>query len=487
MPRNQFSNAIDPTGWTKNKSISKAAAHAAAQMLFDAIGATGQISVQPIGSDDVSVLSKLSVGAASAYVKSYNAADFLAVASFHHSQNVVESVVGRELFTQLLGVSDVHRMVVFLDLAKPTVKEQMLVSDEQTLARHIGAWCGRFTSQSRPHDTCYENWHEFLEARFASNSTELEHHRDFLESIPVAPFVLSSNQAMLANFVMSDDGDLVRQHLPSFVCKPAMWELLCLSRELIHQNPDADQPLTVALAQGWATHSTLDRVDQKIIEKLISIFCSLTPPKGQSHKQARRDRYVDFHNMAAKSKNQLVRDAFISPHFESPLERPPESDVASLRQQIVQLVDGDVDAPRTAPKSVDRQQSAMAPDYRLASLCAACSGNCCSRGKKNFAYLEQHDLAAVGQENPDLCAENLADLYLQYIPEEHMRGGCLFQAAGGCTLPRDLRSHTCNHYECSWAKHLNEQSKVAIGTQVPTLFVAITINGVRHFTQSENT
>jgi hypothetical protein len=122
LPRNQFSNAIDPTGWTKNKSISKAAAHAAAQMLFDAIGATGQISVQPIGSDDVSVLSKLSVGAASAYVKSYNAADFLAVASFHHSQYVVESVVGRELFTQLLGVSDVHRMVVFLDLAKPTVK-----------------------------------------------------------------------------------------------------------------------------------------------------------------------------------------------------------------------------------------------------------------------------------------------------------------------------------------------------------------------------
>ena len=92
--------------------------------------------------------------------------------------------------------------------------------------------------------------------------------------------------------------------------------------------------------------------------------------------------------------------------------------------------------------------------------CTTCNGHCCRFGHEH-AFLKADMLTEILQNNPAMNATSLYKFYLQQIPAQSYEGSCIYQAAGGCSLPRQFRSSTCNNYECdgrkSFSKHLSEQ------------------------------
>lgn len=121
------------------------------------------------------------------------------------------------------------------------------------------------------------------------------------------------------------------------------------------------------------------------------------------------------------------------------------------------------------PSDVESSAAAAATADSLLRLgCAVCAGACCTRGGTH-AFLGASDLRRIGSSisdaganadanadanagaNADAGAERakaLEELYAAHIPEMHYEGSCVFHGERGCTLPRPMRSLTCNRYLC---------------------------------------
>jgi hypothetical protein len=83
----------------------------------------------------------------------------------------------------------------------------------------------------------------------------------------------------------------------------------------------------------------------------------------------------------------------------------------------------------------------------VAATCSACRGACCANGG-DHAFLRTRTLRDMMAQHPALDDEGVVAAYLGWLPERTMTGGCVYQSAHGCTLPRALRSSICNAYVC---------------------------------------
>lgn len=80
--------------------------------------------------------------------------------------------------------------------------------------------------------------------------------------------------------------------------------------------------------------------------------------------------------------------------------------------------------------------------------CAACRGHCCTRGGTH-AFLSADGLRAIAaRETGGDTGAALHALYAQHLPAMHYEHSCVFHGETGCSLPRSLRSDTCNRYLC---------------------------------------
>lgn len=81
-------------------------------------------------------------------------------------------------------------------------------------------------------------------------------------------------------------------------------------------------------------------------------------------------------------------------------------------------------------------------------LCAHCQGHCCQHGLGWHAFM---DLRSLQRWVDTQCGATLADAvahFMAQVPAEHADGGCLYQGASGCVLPRDQRADICNGFAC---------------------------------------
>ncbi|WP_158681531.1 hypothetical protein [Microbulbifer pacificus] len=78
-------------------------------------------------------------------------------------------------------------------------------------------------------------------------------------------------------------------------------------------------------------------------------------------------------------------------------------------------------------------------------LCAMCRGACCSSGG-DHAYLSPLILRRILDGNPQLSGDDVVAWYTSSVDMETIEGSCINQTASGCSLPRELRSDTCNAY-----------------------------------------
>lgn len=129
---------------------------------------------------------------------------------------------------------------------------------------------------------------------------------------------------------------------------------------------------------------------------------------------------------------------------------------AALRELATEVSEADVREAEAPPPDVDEAESGLTPRTGdatpasvLGAVCGACVGFCCGDGREH-AFVESDDLVerARGAAEPAVALEQFAARVLEHLPAQSYEGGCVFQAEGGCALPRSLRSSTCNAYEC---------------------------------------
>ncbi|WP_141834113.1 hypothetical protein [Herbaspirillum sp. SJZ107] len=80
-------------------------------------------------------------------------------------------------------------------------------------------------------------------------------------------------------------------------------------------------------------------------------------------------------------------------------------------------------------------------------LCALCGGGCCTRGS-DHAYLGAPTLRRFMDAHPGMSPEEVVAAYLDRVTHKTQTGSCINHTRTGCSLPRDMRSDTCNDYAC---------------------------------------
>jgi hypothetical protein len=104
----------------------------------------------------------------------------------------------------------------------------------------------------------------------------------------------------------------------------------------------------------------------------------------------------------------------------------------------------------------------------LATACGTCRGECCTAGGTH-AFLRPDSVPRIRAQHAELSIDVLVERYASHLPERHYRGSCVYHAATGCALPRDLRSNLCNRYVCGGITQLANALAASDGT---TVFIA---------------
>jgi hypothetical protein len=114
-------------------------------------------------------------------------------------------------------------------------------------------------------------------------------------------------------------------------------------------------------------------------------------------------------------------------------------------------------------------------DALARAACASCRGLCCKHGEPH-AFLYSSTLRRYLKLHPDQSPAQALETYLDHIPAESTAGSCIYHGRQGCTLPRALRSDTCNRFICDDLERL--QKAVVAGTVIPPV-VAVGFEGDR--------
>ncbi len=136
-------------------------------------------------------------------------------------------------------------------------------------------------------------------------------------------------------------------------------------------------------------------------------------------------------------------------------ERPVTALPADMRERFLSRLRGRLAeafaSPRQVPgadRSVEPEAGALANVANIAgTACSVCGGACCTRGS-DHAFLGVESLSRVREENSAQSQAALYGAYVAHLPQEHYLDSCVYHGARGCTLPRVLRSTTCNRYNC---------------------------------------
>ena len=130
----------------------------------------------------------------------------------------------------------------------------------------------------------------------------------------------------------------------------------------------------------------------------------------------------------------------------APLSRERHSQFV---KKLAHLVDSTLANPPDCPtvsSSTDDEETPLMPI--LATACATCGGHCCLKGGTH-AFLCEATVQRYQRVHPDATAHDIVEAYCRFLPSQTYEDGCVFQSATGCTLPRSMRSQTCNSAICS--------------------------------------
>ncbi len=142
----------------------------------------------------------------------------------------------------------------------------------------------------------------------------------------------------------------------------------------------------------------------------------------------------------------------LSPARRRAFEKNLRAALAVARERVAA---GETDTDSFIPRDpLTRSEETRAAETQLLGIgCASCRGYCCRQGE-DHAFLRWYALKTQIIRHPDDDDESIVARYLSYLGTHAITGGCVYQSATGCTLPRDMRAGICNRFFCDGQRAL---------------------------------
>jgi hypothetical protein len=100
---------------------------------------------------------------------------------------------------------------------------------------------------------------------------------------------------------------------------------------------------------------------------------------------------------------------------------------------------------RALPDAAPIAQPAHEP--LLGRACALCQGYCYRNGGEH-AYLKVESIRRHMRRHPERRPRDVLAAYVERVGTRTFEDSCIYHGASGCTLPREIRSDTCDQYYC---------------------------------------
>ncbi len=423
-----------------------------------------------------SLVLKIAAGDLALAVKAFDPDNPDAPTLLEREVQVTNALRGKGLAPRLLGHSE--RGLFLITEHVPGAPLDTLLTDENMtfIARRLGSWF-RVFSDSLPRSTGDTDWAAYLE-QYAELlwpedlllPEELERHRGLLSGQKIRTRTLAKNDAALSNFRRSPEARLIGLDFDTVTLKPTGWDLLVTARSLAQRFPDRVGEAAQALVEGW--RGPVDGNDPEGFAELVQLFAEATADRRPTRTGGRLTQYRDRYNALAAEDPALPQVARVYgvPMLNDDLEPVRPDQIEALRAALTAEAKAALAAPpETAPA---RPASLRPPSPVLAGACAVCKGRCCREGETRFAYVKAATMQRVMQDKPGITAPDLVQYYLDQLPQDHVRGSCLYHGSAGCTLAREARANICNSYLCRTGRTIEGSDDALRNSPDPVLFVA---------------
>lgn len=143
------------------------------------------------------------------------------------------------------------------------------------------------------------------------------------------------------------------------------------------------------------------------------------------------------------------------PHNNAPSRKLPARRKRRLREHLARVLNLAISQREAVAKGTAEPRPDLPPlvppakelAHVMLQACIGCRGFCCRTGGEH-AYITQDTMQAYLEAHPDESPDAIIETYLAHVPERTLDGGCVFQHANGCALPREMRGDLCNRYYC---------------------------------------
>lgn len=147
-------------------------------------------------------------------------------------------------------------------------------------------------------------------------------------------------------------------------------------------------------------------------------------------------------------------DIAVFPAFDRPLVKMNEKRKSALANRLAEIA-AEIRLGPVAETTTSVDVAGRPTDMAfVAQACATCRGDCCQNGAER-AYLTRRTLSRFQNTSPEMTLEDVLRAYLDRVPEQSYEESCIYHTQGGCNLPGEMRSDTCNDFFCTGTRSLS--------------------------------
>lgn len=382
------------------------------------------------------------------------------------------------LAARLVSINKMHQFLALEYLEGVPLADSLVESELPMICRKLGRWLASF-NEEMPSQRTQSTWFDYLKHyREPALQKIVTKRATWLEKMPISELRIAKNDSFLHNFIISPNGEVLGVDFEASSIKPVGWDLLLTSRVLAQHFPHHINTITINLLQGWGKKVGL--ITAARFAKLCDIFARKTAfePLGQNQFNLNKimSDYNDARltNRSLPQTNYVVKVPYMHQGFTSVTADEKEEFSSRLAKEACRAKK-DLNSRQVSERSLD----ANIPSTLMQQACALCNGRCCGTGKKNNAFLKAEDLQRHFEKDEDSTIEDIVKLYINYMPDEHVLGSCLFHGKNGCSIPRHDRAQVCNKFLCDSAKLVGDLPRTAQDIDESTLLVSVRFGAVK--------
>jgi hypothetical protein len=452
--------------------VIKSCAPTLVKCLRDLGAREGPLSVRQFSHNEKCLVFRVGMDTSQIVAKVFDRDNPDTVWSFEREISVARRISDTGLSPALLHVSEDTRMAVFSYQRGSAVSEALTSENVQIFAEQIGRWLREFYGHM-PKREAKAGWIDYL-SRY--NELDASYIDDYLNSMSehytISSAAIARNDMHLSNFLVGEDNALFGLDFEASAFKPVGWDILLAARVLSHRFPEQIDTIAKSLVAGWG--GDVGDVPAPKFERLCGAFVGGARSENTQRTAFSMNNARVAYNELSKKKSDLPQVDVVAsvPHGIGLLEENGGPQIALLRSHLMrEAVVALEGKPSSEARNSDKENPAD-PSPLMQAACALCQGRCCAEGLERHAFLDADVLGKFARSQGGLTAQGICGAYLEFLPEQRVRGSCNFHSESGCALPRPMRSDICNRFKCKSAKFIDALPPENINGSQPTLLVS---------------